>query len=448
MASPASDILERRSLTNLLEANFPAGSPTNMQCSITCKRYSDPRSVRTASRVQWAIEFAYIEGADASFRFCILIYYVSARFKSLPGVYFAILFESFHHVQINVAIDFLPLFIRRLAPAASFLYASSGSVDDDLPRPSPPRRQTSSLSRGPEQPKTMTAARSGWRHSPSFFPCWRSRRLLVRGERTITEEYATTVDEMFVVRMEERAWKPTTVREGSRITLEHRGLRRVGVPGQSLGIAKEKTCYVWRGKNTTAGQRSRQTTHLRQAKRVRFSVEMLPDFRMWESCRTMPQMNGLAREFPVSPALAFHDVGLDESLFREPASWRDHLREKTRVAFSRCATDDIAPIYSSDESFRITGTIREQLPPRDHNNITELMILDLKVGQARARGHKTCRKHIRTLLESVARERIHFFPSQGHSYRRGQHVSPEPKNAGHFYFVLGGQGRGIMEKGV
>ncbi|KAJ8865977.1 hypothetical protein PR048_033501 [Dryococelus australis] len=47
-------------------------------------------------------------------------------------------------------------------------------------------------------------------------------------------------------------------------------------------------------------------THLpAKANRVRFPAEQLPDFRMWESCRTMPPVGGFPRGSPVSPALAF-----------------------------------------------------------------------------------------------------------------------------------------------
>ncbi|KAJ8896164.1 hypothetical protein PR048_001507 [Dryococelus australis] len=42
-----------------------------------------------------------------------------------------------------------------------------------------------------------------------------------------------------------------------------------------------------------------------KANRVRSPAGSLPDFRMWESCRTMPLVNGLSQGFHVSPALSF-----------------------------------------------------------------------------------------------------------------------------------------------
>ncbi|KAJ8887545.1 hypothetical protein PR048_013761 [Dryococelus australis] len=43
-----------------------------------------------------------------------------------------------------------------------------------------------------------------------------------------------------------------------------------------------------------------------KAKRVRFPAGSIPDFRMWESCRTILLVSGFSQGSPVSPALALH----------------------------------------------------------------------------------------------------------------------------------------------
>ncbi|KAJ8887554.1 hypothetical protein PR048_013770 [Dryococelus australis] len=48
-----------------------------------------------------------------------------------------------------------------------------------------------------------------------------------------------------------------------------------------------------------------------KARRVRFPVGSHPDFRMWESCRTMTLVSGFSRGSPASPALEFRRCSWD-----------------------------------------------------------------------------------------------------------------------------------------
>ncbi|KAJ8885053.1 hypothetical protein PR048_011249 [Dryococelus australis] len=58
---------------------------------------------------------------------------------------------------------------------------------------------------------------------------------------------------------------------------------------------------------------------------VRFPGRSLPDFRMWESCRTTPLVGGFSRGSPVSPALAFRRCSILNSLHPHRISMQKSL---------------------------------------------------------------------------------------------------------------------------
>ncbi|KAJ8888448.1 hypothetical protein PR048_007938 [Dryococelus australis] len=55
-------------------------------------------------------------------------------------------------------------------------------------------------------------------------------------------------------------------------------------------------------------------SHPTKANRVQYPAGSLPDFRMWESCRTMPLVGGFYRGSPVSHALAFRRCSILSSI--------------------------------------------------------------------------------------------------------------------------------------
>ncbi|KAJ8891334.1 hypothetical protein PR048_010850 [Dryococelus australis] len=113
--------------------------------------------------------------------------------------------------------------------------------------------------------------------------------------------------------------------------------------------------------------------------RVRFPVGSLPDFHMWESCRTMPLVGGFSRGSPISPVLSFrrcstlhsphlHRIsrprngGLLES--RSPKRTRRHRKEYSLV---KAVHNKIVPpflITGEAQSGSSPASCEGTLPPR------------------------------------------------------------------------------------